>query len=88
MGKGSKGIRVKDKNGVPFVVFQREVIDTFHGQPRTLLRYELAGRVGDFVDGKTFVLMETGERFSVVPNGHGPVAQRPDRRLRNESQQH
>ena len=65
MGRILKGIRVKDKNGVAFLVFQRQMTDTSHGRPRTLLRYELeTGAAGDFLDPDTFVVADTGEKYS------------------------
>lgn len=62
-----KRVRVKDEKGVPFLVVEREIVDTIHGVQRKRYRFELEnGEVGIFVDADTFVLSETGEKFSLV----------------------
>jgi hypothetical protein len=68
--------RVKDKNGIPFSVFEREYTETIPGTERIrkIIRYELeTGEAGDFVDADTFVLGGTGERFVRVRRKRTPV---------------
>ena len=76
MSRVVREFRVKDGNGIPFSVFEREYAETIPGteRQRILVRYELeSGEPGDFVDANTFVLAETGERFVRVRRKRTPV---------------
>lgn len=54
-------IPVKSADGDTLVVCEMELIDD---QSRTLVQFCLeAGKAGNFVDGETFVVSETGQRY-------------------------
>jgi hypothetical protein len=80
MARAVRAIPVKDKNGVRFTVFVREQAETIPilQRARKKFRYELeTGEPGQFVDGDTFVLAESGELFRRIKRAKA-VAQSAD----------
>lgn len=77
MARTLKSIPVRDRNGVKFKVFAREILESepLDRAPRKFVRFELeSGEPGKFLDQETFELSATGERFSRIRRERTPSA--------------